>query len=117
MDNIGAPLVNVFFPYQLSYIPRGYRKERTRWCPGTATIALRSVTKSIMKPAFRIEGQRARGCSVTEIFRLDGALWWPIVFRAPFWNKQFFFNALENGVPAALEAIGIDVLWAGKAID
>ncbi len=117
MDNIGAPLVNVFFAYQLSYIPRGYRKVRTCWCPGTATTALRSVSKSVMKPAFRIERESARGRSVTKIFRLDGALWWPIVFRPPFWNKQFFFNALENGIPAALEAVSIDVLWAGKAIN
>lgn len=117
MDNIGAPLVNVFFAYQLSYIPRGYRKVRTCWCPGTATTALRSVSKSVMKPAFRIERESARGRLVTDIFRLDGALWWPIVFRPPFWNKEFFFNALENGIPAALEAISIDVLWAGKAIN
>lgn len=117
MDNIGAHLVNVFFAYQLSYIPQGYRKVRTRWCPGTETIALRSVSKSVMKPAFRIERETARGRLVTDIFRLGGALWWPIVFRPPFWNKQFFFNALENGIPAALEAISIDVLWAGKAIN
>lgn len=117
MDNIGAHLVNVFFAYQLSYIPQGYRKVRTRWCPGTKTIALRSVSKSVMKPAFRIERETARGRLVTYIFRLDGALWWPIVFRPPFWNKQFFFNALENGIPGALEAISIDVLWAGKAIN
>lgn len=117
MENIEAPLVKVFFAYQLSYIPRGYRKVRTRWCPGTATIALRSVSKAVMEPAFRIEREDARGRSVTEIFRLDGALWWPVVFRPPFWNKQFFFNALENGIPAALEAIGIDVLWAEKAIN
>ncbi len=117
MDNSGAPLVNVFFAYQLSYIPRGYRKVRTCWCPGTATTALRAVSKSVMKPAFRIERESARGRSVTEIFRLDGALWWPIVFRPPFWNKQFFFNGLENGIPATLEAVSIDVLWAGKAIN
>ncbi|MCK1597945.1 hypothetical protein [Bradyrhizobium sp. 164] len=117
MDNIGAPLVNVFFAYELSYIPRGYRKVRTRWCPGTETIALQSVSKSVMKPAFRIERGSARSRLVTEIFRFDGALWWPIVFRPPFWNKQFFFDALENGIPAALEAISIDVLWAGKAIN
>ncbi|MEW6395652.1 MAG: hypothetical protein AB1582_14035 [Pseudomonadota bacterium] len=117
MDSISAPLVNVFFPYQLSYIPRGYRKVRTRWCPGSATISVRSVSKAAMKPAFRIERETARGRLVTDLFRLDGALWWPIVFRPPFWNKQFFFNALENGIPGALEAISIDVLWAGKAIN
>lgn len=117
MDKISVPLVNVFFAYQLSYIPRRYRKVRTRWCAATATIALRSVTRSVMKPAFRIERQRARGHSFTEIFRLDGALWWPVVLHPPFWNKQFFFNALENGIPSALETISIDVLWAGKAID
>ena len=116
MDNIGAPLVNVFFAYQVSYIPRGYRKVRTRWCSGSATISVRLVSKAAMKPAFRIERANARSRLVTEIYRLDGALWWPIVFRPPFWNKQFFFNALENGIPAALEAISIDLLWEGKAI-
>jgi hypothetical protein len=116
MDNIVSSLVNIFFAYQLGYIPRGYRKVLTRWCPGTAPIALRAVMKSMMQPAFRIERHSARGCSFTEVFRLDGALWWPITFRPPFWKKQLFFDALENGVPVALEAIGIDVFWAGKAI-
>lgn len=117
MDRTSAPLVNVFFAYQVSYIPRGYRKVRTRWCPGSAIIALRSVSKAAMKPAFRIERESAKGRLVTEIFRLDGALWWPIVFHPPFWNKQAFFNALENGIPAALETISMDVPWAGKAIN
>lgn len=116
MDNTSASLVNVFYAYQLSYIPRGYRKVRTRWCPGTATIALRSVAKSVMRPAFRVERPYARGHSVKDVFRLDDALWWPVVYRPPFSNKEFFFSALGNGVPAALQAIGIDVLWAGKAI-
>jgi len=117
MTNSNGALVNVFFAYQLSYVPRGYRKVRTRWCSGMATIAVRSVSMAALKPAFRVERQRASGRSVTEIFRFDEALWWPIVFHPPFWNKQFFFNALENGIPAALEALSIDVLWAGKAID
>lgn len=117
MDSTSAPSVNVFFAYQLSYIPRGYRKVRTRWCPGTETIALRSVSKSVMKPAFRIDRRSAGSRMVTEIFRLDDELWWPVVFRSPFWNKQFFFNALEAGVPEALQAISIDVPWAGEAIE
>ncbi|MCX7321295.1 MAG: hypothetical protein NT113_18040 [Hyphomicrobiales bacterium] len=117
MDRIAVPLVNVFFAYELNYVPRGYRKVRTRWCPGIATVALRSVSKSVVEPAFRIERAHEKGRSITEVFRLDGALWWPIVFRPPFGNSQFFLNALENGIPAALEAISIDVLWAGKAIN
>lgn len=87
MKGPNLQLVNVFFAHQLQYIPRGYRKVRTSWCPGTTTIALRSVARSAMKPAFRIEEQRPNGRSVTEIFHLDGALWWPIKFSAPFWNK------------------------------
>ncbi|WP_061026750.1 hypothetical protein [Bradyrhizobium sp. CCH5-F6] len=117
MNPTGVFSANIFFAYQLSYIPRGYRKVRTRWYSAIEKVSIRSVSKTIMKPAFRIERQGATARLCTEIYRLDDELWWPVVFRPPFWNKQFLFNALEAGVPAALQALSLDVPWEGEVIE